>query len=97
MGKIIVDVLYTLALFANAILFLPQAYRLYQKKHARDVSLVTFFGFNIIQVLSILNGVYYKDHALIYGSIPGFFTCGLVVLLIVFYRTKAKAAYHRTK
>lgn len=88
MGKEIVDILYFLMLFLNAIIFVPQAYRLYKTKNSRHLSLITFLGFNILQVLAIINGIIYHDPAQEYGMIPSVFTCGAVVFLIVLYRVK---------
>ena len=88
--KTIIDTLFTIGLFINALLFIPQALKLYRLKKSDHVSLLTFVGFNIIQILSIINGFYYHNPALIYGFIPSLITCGLVVYLTIFYRLKRR-------
>ncbi|MGD9153711.1 MAG: PQ-loop domain-containing transporter [Gammaproteobacteria bacterium] len=87
--KIIVDVIqiiFELALFINAILFIPQAVKIIKDKHARDVSLVTFFGFWLITLFIILHAYITKDYLLLFGNSFTLITCGLVVLLILVYK-----------
>ncbi|MFN7097228.1 MAG: hypothetical protein ACK4PR_06690 [Gammaproteobacteria bacterium] len=82
-GKELSDLLYGLALFANALLFLPQAWRMYTQKNANQSSLITFAGFNIIQLLGFINGCYNNDPALIIGQLISFTACGLITIQIV--------------
>lgn len=85
-GELITDWLYGIALFANAALFIPQAWRIFKTKDAKGSSLVTFAGFNIIQLLGLVNGIYHNDKALIFGQIISFTACGLVTLQLLVYR-----------
>ncbi|MGD9108288.1 MAG: hypothetical protein PVI75_03865 [Gammaproteobacteria bacterium] len=87
-GKYVSDLLYGTALFVNAALFLPQAWRIYIKKTAEEASLITFGGFNIIQILGFINGVYNKDYALIFGQAISIIACGLVTMQILIYKIK---------
>lgn len=57
-GKFVSDLLYGAALFANAALFIPQIIKIFKQGHADGVSLITFGGFNVIQALGLINGVY---------------------------------------
>ena len=41
----VIEFLFACALFVNALLFIPQIYRLYKEKSAKGVSLTTFGGF----------------------------------------------------
>jgi len=82
----IVDVLFSIALFINTILFLPQAYRLFKEKRADEVSLATFGGFNILQLIAIIYGFMHHDYILAIGYILSFITCFLVSIQIVIYR-----------
>jgi len=86
--KYISDLLYGSALFVNAALFIPQAWKIYTKKTAEEASLITFGGFNIIQILGFINGIYNQDYALIYGQAISVVACGLVTLQIIIYRFK---------
>lgn len=92
-GKDISDLFYGMALFVNAALFLPQAYKIYKKKHAMDVSLITFGGFNIIQALGLINGIYNSDYALIFGQFVSLVACGLVTIQIITYKIKYGSNY----
>jgi len=87
-GKYVSDLLYGTALFVNAALFLPQAWKIYIKKTAEEASLITFGGFNIIQILGFVNGVYNKDYALIFGQAISIVACGLVTIQIIIYKFK---------
>jgi len=90
--KDIVAVLFGLGLFGNAALFVPQAIALWRKKSAEGVSLLTFAGFNILQVIAVVHGLYQHDLALIVGMIASFLTCGAVTTLTLYYRLQRKRA-----
>lgn len=83
--ELIINVIFELALFINASLFLPQAIRLIRFKNAENLSLTSFAGFNLIQVAIIAHGVLIKDWLLVIGMCFTFVTCGLVTGLIIFY------------
>lgn len=84
----IIEILFSLALFVNAALFIPQAIRLLQKEDSSELSLTTFAGFNAIQLLTALHGFINHDPILTIGSLLSLLTCGIVTLLIVYYRIK---------
>lgn len=87
-GKYLSDLLYGSALFINALLFIPQAWKIYKKKTAEEASLIMFGGFNLIQLLGFINGVYNKDYALIFGQAISLVACGLVTIQILLYKLK---------
>jgi len=89
--KLVTGVLYGSALFINAFLFIPQTIKLYKKKHANEMSLVTFAGFNVIQFLGFLDGIYHNDYALVYGQAISFLACGSITLQIIIYRLRNKS------
>lgn len=93
-GKMISDFLYGIALFVNAGLFIPQAIKIFVKKNAAEVSLVTFAGFNCIQFLGFINGIYNNDYALIVGQAISILACGLVTIQIVYYKLN-RAVRHK--
>ncbi len=82
----IIEILFAAGLFTNAILFIPQIIRLVQKKHSDDISLITFLGFNIINLLTVLHGFLHKDYILLFGSFAAFLTNSVVTFLIIWYR-----------
>jgi MtN3 and saliva related transmembrane protein len=84
----IVAVIFGLGLVGNALLFVPQAIALWRKKTDEGVSLVTFGGFSVLQVVAIVHGVYEHDWSLILGMAASLLTCGTVTGLTVFYRMR---------
>ena len=54
--KELVEISFSISLFINALLFVPQIIKLWQTKEAKDLSLLTFAGFNLIQILAVLHG-----------------------------------------
>ena len=82
----VIDFIFSSALFINAILFIPQALKIYQQKSAKDVSIFTFLGFLFIQIAIIAHGIIAKDMLLIYGYLLSVITCGSVVIFSLYYR-----------
>ena len=82
----IVALAFGLGLIGNAILFVPQAIAVWRKKTDEGVSLVTFGGFCVLQILGVIHGVYEHDNSLIVGLGASFLTCGTVTLLTIVYR-----------
>jgi MtN3 and saliva related transmembrane protein len=86
--KQIVALAFGLGLLGNALLFVPQAIAVWRKKTDEGVSLVTFGGFCILQVVGVIHGVYQGDNSLIVGLGASFLTCGSVTFLTVVYRMR---------
>jgi MtN3 and saliva related transmembrane protein len=84
--KEIVAVAFGIGLLVNASLFVPQALRILRAKSARDVSLLTFGGFNLLQLVGIAHGWLQGDMSLLLGMIASFFACGTVTVSAVVYR-----------
>ena len=84
--KDIVAVIFGLGLLGNAFLFVPQAIAVWRKKTDEGVSLVTFGGFCVLQVLGVIHGFYQHDRSLIFGLGVSFLTCGTVTYLTIYYR-----------
>ena len=84
----IVTYVFGLALLGNACLFVPQALAIWRTKSDEGVSLVTFGGFCILQVIGVVHGVYEHDNSLIVGLGASFLTCGTVTLLTIVYRLR---------
>ncbi|HLF66595.1 MAG TPA: PQ-loop domain-containing transporter [Gammaproteobacteria bacterium] len=82
----LVEVVFAVAIVANAVLFIPQIIRLYQKKDASQVSLLTFAGFNVIQIFTILHGIIHQDYWIIIGFVLSFAACAIVTGMIIYYR-----------
>ena len=80
--------LFGLGLGCNAALFVPQVIAVWRKKSDEGISLVTFGGFCILQVIGVVHGFYEHDKSLIIGLGASFLTCGAVTLLTVIYRMR---------
>ncbi len=85
-----IEILFSLALFVNALLFIPQAFKLFKSKNSRNISLITFAGFNLIQIVTVLHGYIRKDYILMVGAFLSVLTCGVVTLLAFAYRLRER-------
>lgn len=83
-----IEISFSLGLFINAALFIPQCMRILSNKDSKEISLITFFGFWLILLSSVLHGFLRKDYVLMYGTMLSMITCGTVVYLTVYYRIK---------
>ncbi|HZB87938.1 MAG TPA: hypothetical protein VE291_04705 [Terracidiphilus sp.] len=86
--KEVFDVLFGVGLFGNALLFVPQAIALWRKKTDEGISLITFGGFTVLQIVSIVHGVQRQDNALVFGMSASLLSCGSVTLLTLYYRVR---------
>lgn len=84
----LIEFLFGAALFINALLFLPQIYTLIKTKDAKGTSFVTFFGFSVLQLITITYGFMQRDAVLAWGTIPSFMLCALISTLIISYRRR---------
>ncbi|WP_028389307.1 PQ-loop domain-containing transporter [Legionella fairfieldensis] len=83
---LIVEFGFSISLLVNALLFIPQIKALVKNKSAQGVSLITFAGFNVIQLFTLLHGLLTGDYLLAIGYLLSLLTCGAVTVLIVYYR-----------
>ena len=90
--KQIVAVIFGLGLLGNAALFVPQAIAVWRKKSDEGISLITFGGFNTLQVIGVVHGCYQHDWSLIVGLGASFLTCGTVTALTLYYRSARRRA-----
>ncbi|MCC2624921.1 MAG: rane protein of unknown function [Burkholderiales bacterium] len=81
-----IESVFSIGLFINAMLFIPQIIRLYRAKHADDVSLLTFAGFNMISVFIFLHAFIRNDMLLMLGYAFTLITNTTVTILIIWYR-----------
>lgn len=86
--KEIVAVVFGLGLVCNALLFVPQVLAVWRKKTDEGISLITFGGFSVLQVIGIIHGLYQHDLSLILGMSASLLSCGTVTALTVFYRLR---------
>lgn len=76
---------FSLSLLANAALFIPQIITLLKNKTAKNVSLITFAGFNVIQLFIFFHGLVERDYLLASGYLLSILSCGTVTILIIYY------------
>lgn len=86
--KQIVAIVFGVGLICNALLFVPQALAVWRSKSSKGVSLITFAGFNVLQIIAVIHGVYQHDLALILGMIASLLTCGTVTVLTIACRRR---------
>jgi MtN3 and saliva related transmembrane protein len=86
--KEIVAVVFGFGLLCNALLFVPQVLAVWRKKTDEGISLITFGGFSVLQVIGVVHGVYQRDLSLIVGMAASFLSCGSVTGLTIFYRLR---------
>lgn len=85
-SQYIIEFGFSISLLVNAILFIPQVITLLKTKNAEGLSLITFMGFNVIQVFTLLHGLITHDYLLVGGYLLSLLTCGAVSVLVVYYR-----------
>lgn len=85
----VVEFIFGSALFINSLLFIPQAIKIYKEKNAKDVSLLTFLGFLLIQLAIVLHGIINQDYLLVIGYLLSMLTCGAVVALVFIYNNRS--------
>jgi MtN3 and saliva related transmembrane protein len=88
--KEFVAVMFGLGLLCNALLFVPQAIAVWRKKSDEGISLITFGGFSVLQVIGIVHGLYQRDPSLILGMAASLLSCGTVALLTIYYRVRRR-------
>jgi MtN3 and saliva related transmembrane protein len=84
--KNFIEVMFALSMFINAALFVPQAVKIYKTKYVKGISKVTFLGFNIIQIFTILHAYINCDYILMFGFILAFLASGIVTFLVFSYK-----------
>jgi MtN3 and saliva related transmembrane protein len=83
-----VNIFFGLGLFINAVFFVPQAWKIFRQKSSQGLSLVTYGGFNVIQLLMALHGYFHQDFGLMIGMSLSFITCGAVTIGIFHFGYK---------
>lgn len=83
-----VAVVFGLGLLGNAALFVPQVIAVWRKKSDEGISLITFGGFSLLQVIGIVHGLYQHDASLTVGMAASLVTCGSVTGLTLHFRMR---------
>jgi MtN3 and saliva related transmembrane protein len=88
--KNIVAVVFGFGMLINACLFVPQAWHLWKAKRAEGVSVLSFAGFNALQLIGAVHGYFQQDTALTLGMLASLLTCGSVTLLAARYKERGR-------
>jgi len=88
--KNLVAVVFGFGMLINACLFVPQAWHLWKAKRAEGVSVLSFAGFNTLQLIGAVHGYFQQDTALMLGMLASLLTCGSVTLLAARYKEQEK-------
>jgi MtN3 and saliva related transmembrane protein len=70
----------------------PQAIRIYQTKHSKDVSLTMFSILGVVQVLWMIYGVHLKDLPISLSNFLAFLVTVANIFLILRYRNGKNAS-----
>ena len=81
----IVAYLFGAALLISGFLFVPQVWRLWRTKDSKGISIPSFIGFNLMQLVGVLHGYFQSDNALLAGMFFSLLTCGSVTILAAYY------------
>ena len=90
-----VAVIFGLGLLGNAVLFVPQMLAVWRKKSDEGISLITFGGFSVLQIIGIVHGLFQRDLSLTLGMAASLLTCGSVTFLTLLYRVRRMRAAGR--
>ncbi len=90
--EMLIESSFSLGLLVNAALFIPQIIQLVKAKSAKGLSVITFGGFCLIQIATILHGYINGDYLLVFGYGLSVLTCGTVTVLILIYRNRETTA-----
>lgn len=85
MIKTIFDILFDISLFVNAIIMLPQLVRILRSKVVEGLSLTSFAGIFLLQLIMAIHGYFYHDFNLMIGMFFAMIVSGSIAALIVFY------------
>jgi len=88
--KEIIAYVFGFGMLINAALFVPQAWHIWKTKRAEGISVLSFAGFNTLQLIGALHGHLQGDRALMSGMLASLLTCGSVTLLAAYYGRAAR-------
>ncbi|MDF1654871.1 MAG: PQ-loop domain-containing transporter [Coxiellaceae bacterium] len=75
-----------IGLFVNAMLFIPQLYRIIKDESAKELSLIMFTGFCLNQLSAIAYGFVHNDLEIMIGFGLAFVLCFAITVFAIFYR-----------
>jgi MtN3 and saliva related transmembrane protein len=83
-----INVIYSLSFLWTAFSALPQIITLLRTKNSNELSIITFLGFNFIQVVTIAHAYFYQEWLTLAGVLLLLIIYTALSYLIVYYRVK---------
>lgn len=80
------ELMFSATLFVKGLLFIPQIWRIWQRKEVSALSLTTFLSMNLMQLLMVIHAFLRHDWVLLSGVALSLITSGTVTILIIYYR-----------
>lgn len=84
----VIETIFGFALLFNALVFVPQAWRIWRSKRTEGVSMITFAGFLAVQLLTVIHGLIHQDWILVVGMVASMVTCLFVVCAYSYVRSR---------
>ena len=88
----IVAWLFSAGLFISSVLIIPQIIKIYRTKTVRNLSLITYIGFEFFQITFILHGYFFNDLPILIGMSFTLICNTIVLAQIFYYRTIQSSA-----
>ncbi|MDF1794985.1 MAG: PQ-loop domain-containing transporter [Coxiellaceae bacterium] len=86
MAVSLINWFFGVGLFVNAMLFIPQLYRILKERSAKELSLIMFIGFCLTQLSAIAYGFVHDDWEIVVGFGLAFVLCFSITIFAIFYR-----------
>ncbi len=86
--KAITDTLFSIGLIVNSLLIIPQIIKILKCKTTKNLSVITYTGFNIFLFGMAAHGYIARDLILTLGMGASLVLNSIVVMLIIIYRGK---------
>ena len=85
-----IHILYGGAFLWTVVAAIPQILALLKLKDSSELSLITFLGFNFIQIVTIFHAYFYREWLLLIGVVLFLIAYGFISFLIAYYRLRTK-------
>lgn len=86
--ELVFKLIFSGAMVVNAFLFIPQCLRIVRHNTGETLSLTTFGGFFVIQLITVVHGILHEDLLLTMGAGLSMMCCGSCLALIVYFRAR---------
>lgn len=84
----VINIIYAAAFLWTAVSAIPQIMTLLRLKDSSELSVITFLGFNFIQVVTIIHACFYQEWLLLAGVSLFLIIYAYLSSLVIYYRVK---------